>query len=394
MATPARGPSYTLALLLGGLCLAPVGASAATYSVAPFTITIPDGIPASAKIRGAIAVQHWSPMMNTGAGKPMLDAFVVDQRLATITAGFQDRDMTLADIQSEYRALITAFESLATIAGRPELRYVGFIFQGCSVHGARSLSEGLGDPDRTIAAVSFCGRDYALFNLVPSFSAGMQALSFPHLQVSNGNDLDRVPWNDATTRQVRSEARGLWTSSLHPRLGHCEAAADGVAFELLWLREAIVARVPAEIPDGPYALTELSDASGWLGDYTMARSADASSIWGTGYRFESPSVFSAASVPATEIGSHFWFPTEVAAKEWKHYAETGTCCLGLSPTPSSDGPQPPTSTGPTPSNADEPPPGPPATVAPGAGGCAAAGSVSLATLAVLGAVIGRRRRRD
>ncbi len=242
------------ALALGAALLAPFAtARAKTYSVPPFTVEISDAIPAGEKIRGAIVTQRWNPMLTEENGTSEFDAFTVEQRLATITAGFADQNLSMSEIQAGYASLVSAFDTLATRANRPELRYAGFIFEGCSIHGARSMSEGFGNPDRTIAVISFCGRNFALFDLLPSFSPFMPELSFPHLQVSNGSDLDRVTWNDATTRQVRDEARGLWSASLHPRLGHCEAAPDGVKYELLWLAEAIKARVPATIPDGPYA---------------------------------------------------------------------------------------------------------------------------------------------
>jgi hypothetical protein len=333
MTATSRCRRYSLALLLVVGLVPTATALAATYNVAPFTISISDAIPASEKIRGVIDTSRWNPMVTEANGKAEFDAFIVEQRLATITSGFSDQDLTLDQIVAQYQSLVAAFETIAVRANRPELRYAGFIFQGCSVHGARSMSEGFGNPDRTIAVISFCGRNYALFTLLPSFSAFMPELSFPHLQVSNGSDLDRVTWNDATTRQVRSEARGLWTSSLHPRLGHCEAAADGLKYELLWLREAIKARVPATIPDGAYALTKLSDTNGWLGDYTPVRSTDSASVWGDGYRFSGAKVFAGSSVPAADVNQYIWFPTRVAAEEWKNYADTGACCLGVTEPP-------------------------------------------------------------
>lgn len=304
-------------------------ASAATYRVNSFTINISDSIPASAKIRGAIATQRWSPMTTESAGKGEFDAFVVEERLATISSGFNEQNLSLNQYLQEYAALVAAFDSVATLANRPELRSVGFIFQGCSIHGARSMSQGFGNPDRTIAAISFCGRNYALFSLLPSFSTFMPELQYPHLQVTNGNDGDRVGWNDATTRQVRDEGRGLWTASLHPKLGHCDAAGDGIKYELLWLREVLKARVPSPVPDGAYTLKKLVDTNGWLGDYTPARSTSSGSVWGTGYKFNNATVFAASSVAANEVGQYIWFPTQVAAQEWKNYSDTGTCCLGL-----------------------------------------------------------------
>jgi uncharacterized protein (TIGR03382 family) len=315
------------------LCLG-IGSTglAADYNSGAFYLTIPDSIPASEKLRGVISTSSWSPPVQDPPGRNQFQVFLVENRLAELTNGLAaDGSYTppLSQYRSENAAMLKALDAIATQANRPELKYVPLIFQGCSIHGSHAMLQAAVNPDRTLGAIAFCGRNYALYDLIPPNTPFMPELSIPLLMVSFGDDTDRVVWNDSAVRDVRMNARGLWSASLHPGLGHCESTSDGLNFELLWLKELMRRRLPTTIPSGAFSLKALPDTEAWLGDYTVDTSGDSGGVWGSGYRFTNARVLAASTVPPGDIGKYLWFPSRTVAEEWKHYSNTGTCCTGI-----------------------------------------------------------------
>jgi len=318
MASQSRARLVSLIIL----ALAVFTAGAATYTANNCTIAISDQIPTGQPLR-ALQLQLWNPSVTSQPAAGMWAQWRVENRVAFCASSLPspvyspgNPTATLASYRASLRVLFLACSTIATQANRPELRSIGIIFDGCSINGGVSLGYGMSSPDRTVAVIAYCGRlnDYYLFGLpLTPFAPELQV---PFLQTSNGNDYPRPPFNDSLGRAVRRQARSLWSHSLHPGVGHCDALPDGGAFEMLWLTEAMSVRVPAAPVGGEWRLNPQSDSTCWLGTYQLRGIC-------APYSFVNPVIREASTVPRDSIRSYFWFPTRRCAEAWAQYCTSG-----------------------------------------------------------------------
>ncbi len=270
-------------------------------------------IPDTSRPVKAVLISNWKDPNASGRPDilyPSEDMRALGRKWNMMQMHWLGRHETDASLTTEYNALVTTLNQVATLLGKPEIAVTPIFIQGLS---------GTANNAATMAKKDTTGRIAGVIQHHFSFQSAPDGV--PCLYVVGG--LDNTVYNDITLQQQldrvapRAANGDPVTLYLEPGQFHDTAALDQ-KFPALWMDEIITLRFPSSIPTTSFRLPSWKNYHAWIG--CTDASSDSAMPWNRGMRGINNYI---QAHPYSGGRPYIWLPSQRVAEAWKIFMDTG-----------------------------------------------------------------------